>query len=197
MKPKILRLLCLCALLFGLAAALHAWLSPGLPRTRLADGRELRVLKISYGAGEEYEHDLGGASPSRWRAWKKLPPTIRKLLPVPASGIPGDSFGVRGNISVWVAILKPGEKYRPDSDTARHPLKVAHFDIEGQRADGEFNNNLVVARDNWNDDAFQTGIARQFLIVNPRLHLREFHLGVPVGPQIIPLTIANPHYVKP
>jgi hypothetical protein len=95
-RVKVWRIaICLGAVLLG-AAAIIAHRGASLPRIKLPDGGEFRVLQVGYGT----EHRLGGAPPAIHWVWDHLPLFLRAQIrqpPLGTSGVGSD----KAALSIW------------------------------------------------------------------------------------------------
>lgn len=190
MKPKPLRLVLALALLFTLVGGVQAWLSPGLSqallKVPLKNGKELRVLKVSYGHGIDHENNLGGPSAWQIRLKKTLPMEWRNAFPEPGPGVHAPmEYWCDPKVSVWVAILAPGQTYRPPSS---QPLSRFIGDTTTVEGGEEFQ---------WkgeNEGGIET---RQLIFWKPRGNPREFEVSLPIADATATLKIPNPAYRKP
>src|SRR5947207_2829972 len=73
----------------ALVGGLGWWLflrAEPLPRMRLADGGEFRVLKVVYGADEDLS--LHGAPKWLFKLWRLQPEAMQRIVPYPWRGNP-------------------------------------------------------------------------------------------------------------
>jgi hypothetical protein len=167
---------------FGVLAGMVAiacwiWQRPGLPRFRLSDGGEFRVLKITYlSKGSEYhEHNLNAPPAWRFALWRALPDALQGHIDYPDEGI-GAQSSDHPAISIWWAWFDP-----KTSEPVLGPAGDVWMTLDsGERF------NL-----NWPDPAEDY---RQILIVDPSRTSRTLTFDVPVVDDVVHFTIDNPAY---
>jgi len=80
-----------------------------LPRIRLADGGEFRVVKVTYtkeSSVERHEHNIGAAPEYQFALWRMLPKSAQSRVPYPHTGI-GELSSTHPAISIWWAYVDP------------------------------------------------------------------------------------------
>jgi hypothetical protein len=106
-NPKVILTTCAVALLLGVTCLLGLHRAGSLPRIRLSNGGEFRVLKVCY--GRENDHHLGGAPKSFFWAWNHLPKHLQRVIPYPDAGVSGLSpVAGKAAVSIWYADIDPG-----------------------------------------------------------------------------------------
>ena len=147
--------------------------APRLPRVKLADGGEFRVLQINYGT----EHRLAAAPrPIQWM-WEQLPSFVQARIPQPSLG--ADGLGSdKVALSIWRAWFDPatGKPEIGPSDNAVMTLD------EGERI------NL-----DWPDPSDS---CRQIFVIDPPNYSRRLRFHVVVNEERVDFTIANPAFRK-
>ncbi len=183
LKSKALRLVILCGMLFAIAVACRAWFSPKLPTIQLKDGRELRVLKVSYGTGKHWEHYLGNAPNWTARFWAALPGPLQ------------DRFdkGKDRTVWIWMVILKPDEKFDQEAVDAAMRKGPIEARQTGQRVKNimRWSGHVVESRGQWKSD---------LRYVIPRVvpkDSRELNIPMLIDKEEIDLVVPNPAYGRP
>jgi hypothetical protein len=107
-KAKLAIVIGVCGLLAGVL-----WCFPSrpaeLPRIRLPDGGEFRVIQMTYTSRSSIDtraHNIGCAPAYQFQLWKLLPTLLRSSVPYPNVGISG-SESDHPALSVWWAYIDP------------------------------------------------------------------------------------------
>jgi hypothetical protein len=150
--------------------------APRLPRFPLAEGGEFRVVKICYGGSDD--HHLGGASGWRFRLWRQLPESLKRIVPYPDHGIDLESpFEGHVAVSIWWAVIDP-HTHEPELGPSGDVIMTV---------DSGEDRNL-----DW-PDPIDPGY-RQIFVSDPPRDSRKLHFLVPVEEETVEFTIANPAY---
>ena len=90
-----------------------------LPRSKLSDGTEFRVIQVRFtpNASEEQEHNIGGAPSVFFWLWRHLPSSLQSRVPYPDTGI-GYTASQYPAISIWWARVDPASGSPLPSPTA-------------------------------------------------------------------------------
>lgn len=162
--------ICLGAVLVGAAAIIAHRVAP-LPRIKLADGGEFRVLQVRYGT----EHRLGGAPRAIHWVWDHLPLFLRTNIPPPPAGTSGVGSD-KPALSIWWGWFDPatGKPLLGPSDNA-----VMSLD-SGERI------NL-----DWPEPADDY---RQIFIIDPPRHSRMLRFHVVTNDERVDFAIKNPAF---
>jgi hypothetical protein len=107
-KAKLAIAVGVCGLLGG---ALWYFLSrpAELPRIRLPDGGEFRVVQVKFTPNSSVDghvHNLGAAPAYRFTLWRLLPKSLQSRIPYPSTGI-GYQSSYHPAISIWWAYINP------------------------------------------------------------------------------------------
>ena len=133
-----------------------------LPRVKLSDGSELRVLQVGYGTEAEDHHFGTGAKELFW-IWRHLPKQIQRVLPYPDYGASGEMPSPPHTaISIWCGWFQPGASRQPILGPAE--AAVVTFDS------GEQKNLDAIAIDDY----------RQILIIDPPNDSKRLRLQFPL-----------------
>lgn len=152
-----------------------------LPRMKLSDGSEFRVVQICYGTEPE-DHHLGRGAKQLFWVWNHLPHRLRIVLPYPDYGESGESPSTPHTaVSIWCAWFKPG--------VSRQPILGPSGDVIMTLDSGEEKN---LGWPNPIDDY------RQIFIIDPPTNSKRLRFAVPVNWLEKPAAfeIENPAYGK-
>jgi hypothetical protein len=164
----------LAVLLAGICWGLFAVRGAGLPRKRVADGGEFRVVQITYGAGKEERHYLDRAPEPLFWLWRSLPDFLRSRVPRPDEGL-STSNHVDRVISIWWTWFdQAGDPYYGPTD---YPLMTLdsgkQIPLRWPSIAGEF---------------------RQIIIDKPPTDSKRLRLSLLVNDEQVEFEIANPAF---
>jgi hypothetical protein len=175
-KPKVILATTLFALLLGGLCVLSLHRRASLPRIRLADGGEFRVLKICY--GRENDHHLGGAPSSFFSAWNHLPKQLQRVIPYPNTGVTSLSPFPESPpaLSIWWAYIDP-RTHKPEIGSTDYVITTLD---SGER--------LGRIWPSPGDDY------RQIFLNDPPAHSKYLRFEFAAEEQAVEFSIANPAY---
>jgi hypothetical protein len=81
-----------------------------LPRIRLPDGGEFRVVQVRFtpnSSVDGHEHNLGAAPAYQFTLWRLLPKSLQSRIPYPRTGIGSPQGSDHPAISIWWAYINP------------------------------------------------------------------------------------------
>jgi hypothetical protein len=164
--------LCLAAAIFA-AGVLWVFRMPRLPRVRLSDGSEFRVLQISYGT----EHALAGAPRWMHSLWANLPGLLRACFREPVREDSGLSSGDnKPSLSIFWSWI----------DRRTGKWEIGPTDNVVMRLDNGERINL-----GWPDPG---NSCRQIFVPEPPRNSRTLRFHVVVEEERVDFAIANPAF---
>jgi hypothetical protein len=169
-----------CGLLGG---ALWYFLSrpAELPRIRLPDGGEFRVVQVKFtpnSSVDGHEHNLGPAPAYRFTLWRLLPKSLQSRIPYPSTGIGGQS-SYHPAISIWWAYIDP-KTGKPALGPTDYVVMILD-DGEQRKYD-------------WPEPA--EGGYRQIWVDDPPTTSRHLRFRLSAEDQPVDFTIENPAYKR-
>lgn len=151
----------------------------GLPRGRLADGGEFRVLQVTYGAGDASMHHLGRAPAPLFWLWRALPNLVRGVVPSPNEGLTSEEREGRA-ISIWLGWF--------DSSTNKPLLGPADDPMLTLDSGERVNLGWILPA--------QDSDLRQMFVCEPSQDSKRLHISLWLNEQWVEFALDNPAFTE-